>query len=605
MQNFRLSSSRNGANPAGNAGQSSSSTPGMYGERPNFVTEPVALTSLDMSFNLIKNICAGQFSCMPSLIDLDLSNNQISTIEEHAFKGLLRLRSLNLQHNKISVVEKHRFEYLRNLKSLSMDWNPLTRIEEGAFENQVSLEDLSLGNLETLVSMLNLTSLFKRLPENLTDLSINVGRGSVHIAIGGDSHPSAGLTLSLRGRSVSFVDCHRPFFEHVIEVHAKTEQLRCGSDFMAKYVPNVKDFEYISELSATFIDYTDLNSLTKLRRLILVNINLFEQPNLPLIFRNLSQLETLVMVNCRIPSLEISLTKDLTSLKSFALHIANPVSWGNGLFDAVADLKFLYLIHLNVYCLCENAWFVTWAKAQTGLQALVWKPDLQDVTCPAAKGTANFLQFVQGSCVFETEFILFVSTACGLLFFMSAVLIYNLAGAYLLALFYILRGWLANLTRRGDAGRRYQFDAFVSYCGKDEDWVLEELLPNLEQRGPPFLRLCLHSRDFQPGKDVVDNITDSIYSSRRTLCVVSRHSLQSGWCSLEMRLATYRLQVERRDVLMLLFLEEIPPVLLSAHHRLARLVKTRTYLDWPQDERQRPAFWDRLQAKIASGRPTD
>ncbi|MBN3298396.1 TLR13 protein, partial [Amia calva] len=104
---------------------------------------------------------------------------------------------------------------------------------------------------------------------------------------------------------------------------------------------------------------------------------------------------------------------------------------------------------------------------------------------------------------------------------------------------------------------------------------------------------------------MVDNITDSIYSGRRTLCVVNRHSLQSGWCSLEMRLATYWLQVERRDVLMLLFLEEIPPVLLSAHHRPARLVKTRTYLDWPQDERQQPAFWDRLQAKLACWRPTD
>ncbi|XP_062373914.1 toll-like receptor 13 [Sardina pilchardus] len=138
--------------------------------------------------------------------------------------------------------------------------------------------------------------------------------------------------------------------------------------------------------------------------------------------------------------------------------------------------------------------------------------------------------------------------------------------------------------------------------GRDERWVMEELLPNLERRGPPFLKLCLHSRDFQLGKDIVENITDSLYRSRRTLCLVSRHYLRSNWCSLEMRLGTYRLQVEHRDVLILVFLEKIPSNLLSAHHRLARLVKTRTYIEWPQDPAQQGAFWERLWKKLLPDR---
>ena len=113
------------------------------------------------------------------------------------------------------------------------------------------------------------------------------------------------------------------------------------------------------------------------------------------------------------------------------------------------------------------------------------------------------------------------------------------------------------------------------------------------------MHLCLSRKEFQLGKDIVENITDSLYRSRRTLCLVSRHFLRSNWCSLEMRLGTYRLQVEHRDVLILVFLEKIPSRLLTAHHRLARLVKTTTYVDWPQDPAQQEAFWDRLWTKLA------
>ncbi|KAG9332137.1 hypothetical protein JZ751_015821, partial [Albula glossodonta] len=56
----------------------------------------------------------------------------------------------------------------------------------------------------------------------------------------------------------------------------------------------------------------------------------------------------------------------------------------------------------------------------------------------------------------------------------------------------------------------------------------------------------------------------------------SMHYLHSNWCTLELRPATHWLLLEQEDIMILL--EKIPPFLLSAHHRLARLVKTRTYL---------------------------
>ena len=46
-----------------------------------------------------------------------------------------------------------------------------------------------------------------------------------------------------------------------------------------------------------------------------------------------------------------------------------------------------------------------------------------------------------------------------------------------------------------------KYDIFVSYDSSDSQWVLDTLRPELEERRG--LTLCLHERDFTPGKSVV------------------------------------------------------------------------------------------------------
>nr|XP_056720383.1 toll-like receptor 12 [Euleptes europaea] len=169
----------------------------------------------------------------------------------------------------------------------------------------------------------------------------------------------------------------------------------------------------------------------------------------------------------------------------------------------------------------------------------------------------------------------------------------NVTFRYFLFLVYMLRAWWKGLLGH-NKDRRFEYDAFVSYSSQDQEWVLKHLVPNLEQNGPPFLKLCLHNRDFVVGKAIVDNIMESLYSSRKTICLISHNALGSHWCSLEMSLATYRLVAEQEDTLILLFMEPIPRKQLSAYHRLAKLVKRKTYLDWPKELAAQEAFWDKL-----------
>ncbi|XP_071029830.1 toll-like receptor 13 [Oncorhynchus clarkii lewisi] len=470
-----------------------------------------------------------------ALLYLDIKQNLISNIEDFAFLGLTNLESLDITRNKITQINANTFYGLHSLTWLDLRNNPLIHnIEAMSFTHLMSLRQVFLGQVHN------------PLTEPVIKLNLTLIFG--------------GIVSQLTHLYIS--SAMRPM------------QLTIGSNITSKQNLSLQ-----------------LKGQTR---------------SADIIFHNLTKLEVLEMYHCRIYSLEGSLTKDLKSLKILYFHIENIYNVFYSFTEPLSSLKYLILPQIQIFCSCDNAWLITWAKGYRQVEVIMLTPytspvmyALEDLICLSDNGidTPNFVRYTEANCTTEVGFVLFVATGLGVLFFMLVVLVHNLAGPYLLPLYHITLGWLLEAMRSNTRGR-YHYDAFVSYSGKDERWVVEELLPNLEQRGPPFLRLCLHSRDFQLGKDIVENITDSLYRSRHTLCLVSRHYLRSNWCSLEMKLATYRLQLEQRDILLLVFLEKIPPRRLSAHHRLARLLKTRTYLDWPQDPLQHQAFWDRLWAKL-------
>lgn len=94
---------------------------------------------------------------------------------------------------------------------------------------------------------------------------------------------------------------------------------------------------------------------------------------------------------------------------------------------------------------------------------------------------------------------------------------------------------------------QYRFDLFVSYSDKDRDFVLDQLLPNLEKRSE--ITICLHERDFQVGLSILENIIQCMDQSRCLLLVISESFLKSNWCSFEMHLAQHRFDESSKDIL--------------------------------------------------------
>ncbi|XP_077989738.1 uncharacterized protein LOC144444195 [Glandiceps talaboti] len=131
----------------------------------------------------------------------------------------------------------------------------------------------------------------------------------------------------------------------------------------------------------------------------------------------------------------------------------------------------------------------------------------------------------------------------------------------------------------------YKHDIFISYCSRDQDWVVDELLPQLENEWK--LKVHLDIRDFIPGRPILKNISEGIFKSHKFLAVFSPAFLKSKWCSAyELVLAfTRHMSVEGpRDSMMVIRYKDCP---------VPDLIKQNFFLDWSNPQ-CRPHFWNQL-----------
>ncbi|XP_052410732.1 toll-like receptor 1 isoform X1 [Carassius gibelio] len=140
----------------------------------------------------------------------------------------------------------------------------------------------------------------------------------------------------------------------------------------------------------------------------------------------------------------------------------------------------------------------------------------------------------------------------------------------------------------------FRYHAFISYSQHDSTWVGSQLVPELEMSG---LSLCVHERDFEPGKWIVDNIIHCVEDSYKSLFILSKHFVQSEWCNYELFFAQHRAISVNDDSLVFVLLEPIPTDSLPKKFlKLRTLLRRKTYLEWPADERKQRVFWCNLKA---------
>ncbi|XP_051977074.1 toll-like receptor 1 [Xyrauchen texanus] len=138
----------------------------------------------------------------------------------------------------------------------------------------------------------------------------------------------------------------------------------------------------------------------------------------------------------------------------------------------------------------------------------------------------------------------------------------------------------------------FRYHAFISYSQHDSTWVESQLVPKLEGSG---LSLCVHERDFEPGKWIVDNIINCVEGSYKSLFILSKNFVQSEWCNYELFFAQHRAISVNDDSLVFILLEPVPTDSLPKKFlKLRTLLRRKTYLEWPTDERKKQIFWCNL-----------
>ncbi|XP_063275848.1 toll-like receptor 13 [Prinia subflava] len=554
------------------------------------------LHNMSLRFNRILVAGAGAFDNVPALRQLRLDVNGLARLHRAALRGLRDLRHLRLDNNLLTDLLPGSFADLRQLEDLNLRNNRVAVLFPGAFKGLDRLQTLDLGgnNLRHLAA-----KAFQGLPR-LSRLYLDRNRLlEVRAATFQPVQVTLGV-LDLRANMLRYLSRHLrqlPPFRYLHNLYDL--KLQAQQPYGMRVVPQ-RFFQGLSALQSLYLSQNSFSAipadafddLAQLQFLTLADSN-GGMGYLPAgIFKNLSQLHSLNLENAGLRSFGPEVFGNLTQLKELHLAKNELRALDVTLATHLPALHYLDLRKCPLSCSCANAWLPAWL-AHGPVQVVY----LYNYTCGEMGGASTYLHcFDTRVCYLDMGRYLFAGTAPAVLLLLVLPLLHHRGYWRLRYQLFLLRAWARGRWRREQ--RRYTYDTFVSYNSGDEQWVLEELVPELE-RGA--LRLCLHHRDFRPGRAIVDNIVDAVYNSRHTVCVVSRGYLRSEWCSLEIQMASYRLFDELRDVLVLIFLEDIPEAELSAFHRMRRVLLRRTHLRWPPEPPARPLFWAKLRCALSRG----
>ncbi|OCT87726.1 hypothetical protein XELAEV_18021424mg [Xenopus laevis] len=503
-----------------------------------------SLQDLNLRENYLLDITHSFASSLSMLQRLTLSKNKLSSLSIHTFEYLTLLKHLNLADNQIEVIDPGAFYGLDNLYTLIMGSNKITRntLHNMTFQGLGSLHELQLfGNYLYYDSskFLDTVPFFPLKSLKMITLNSQGHNGMQNLPIN--------------------------FFEGLValeKIHAGHLALSSIDSRTFSYTPWLKELD-ISENPFKSLD--------------------------PFLLKNAQYLTELHISQTHLESLDFLIHSNMTHLMLLRAEGNQLNSFTAQQHAALPSLRFLDLRNNPLTCNCDNQWFIDWVYNDTKTQVL----HFYEYTCaypPAAKNT-KLSAFKISSCRLDDTFILFLTSTLFISTFLISATVWNFWRWHVIYAYYITLAYLYNRKWQGKK-RKCKYDAFISYNCHDEKWVFGQLVPNLE--GRYNWRLCLHHRDFEPGKAIVDNIVDGIYSSRKTICVISRHYLESEWCSKEIQLASFRLFEEHTDVLILLFLEQIPDHQLSPYHQIRKVIKKKTYLIWPRERNATCVFWYRV-----------
>ncbi|XP_078693016.1 LOW QUALITY PROTEIN: toll-like receptor 3 [Branchiostoma floridae x Branchiostoma belcheri] len=567
-----------------------------------------SIQTLDLSNNALTALADNVFTALASLKTLQLQNNKIFHISSQAFHGLHQsLETLNMKNNTSTpkVIKPSMFEGFTGgkLTHLNLRQNNIQKISKHSFQHcsTLTILDLSHNNMDQRIY----GEEFSGLP-NLQDLFLSDNKN-----------------ILLEGDSFKYV----PTLKNLLMSRVQHKFRRIAGDPSPFQYLNQLTWLDLSHNNMDYIETGAFTNLSSLKELSLNNNNLYRlwEPGTTVLFlegltylntiflsrngfrqihkdafKNLTHLNNLYLSYNKINVLPNNLFQSSTKLSNLDLRNNSITVINKTVFDPfLSSLKKLYVAGNPLYCTCEMAWFRDWlnnTKADVGNLT-------RDVLCsyPLKLNKKSILNFDTQICRVNWEHVsrvtMIVTTTFIALYMIVGLLFRNHFHFYIVYTWYLVQAKIRRPQKIPNRGKKY--DAFISYCSKDtKKWVQERLIPKLEEEGEPRFKLCIHERDFPAGVPIIENIINSIESSRKTVCLVTKNFLNSEWCKQEFYLAQLGLFEEKNDLLILIVMEDIPDYCLSRYTRLRRFMCQNTYLKWSESPNTQPLFWQRLRRAL-------
>ena len=143
--------------------------------------------------------------------------------------------------------------------------------------------------------------------------------------------------------------------------------------------------------------------------------------------------------------------------------------------------------------------------------------------------------------------------------------------------------------------RLFERDAFVSYAKTEAGFIKEKLVPSLEG-SDHGLKVWVADRDSIPGASIAENLTHAIYSSKKSILLLSRRYFTESWCNYEMNMARVESIESQRKLLIIVLYEDISAKEMPLDY--LRLLKTAESIEYPRHPQHLDTFWESLARTI-------
>ncbi|CAG9788951.1 unnamed protein product [Diatraea saccharalis] len=490
------------------------------------------------------------------LLIMDMSSNKgISSnpvyfeIDKDTFLQSKMLRILNLSYNKIKSLYNYTFTGLDNLEMLSIENGTLYYIGPGTFKPLKNLEILNLAN-----NPLNAN-------QNLTSAQFQ-GLNKLKV-----------LILTNCGIRHFYDD------DNIFEMMPNLTQLILKNNQL-KFLTA----ETIKPLK--FLEFLDLSE------------NLIISWWRPLFLASGIKPRQLYFTNNKISHFSISMVEDVRYLLESRGNSTVDIIFKDNVFSCDCGAMYKtylwlqvngsrelkrYFDHSNFHCSSPDVW--------EGRRISEYLSSMKHLRCLVYKKITSIMLLMWTAPSLVT--IILVITLIVVIFK------YRIYLSYWLFLAKIALGRKLikkSLIAENIAPKGYKFDAFVSYCNEDREFISEMLL-QLETT-PPHLKLCVYERDFEIGSFISESVLKCINQSKYIILIISNNFAKSQWCRWETQLAEYhRLFLEDGspyDPLVLVKIGEIESKYLTT--TLKYLLKTKIYHAW--DENNTVDFWKKLRCVL-------